>query len=75
MVPEDLPITGFLRGGKSLQLTIVCWWGGGGENAGEGRGKAIGGVVGLVVLKLGHGVEGLLLLLEAVTPHPCTARR
>jgi len=55
-------------------LTIVCWWGGGGENAGEGRGKVIGGVVGFVV-KLGQGVEGLLLLLEAVTPHPCTARR
>jgi len=56
-------------------LTIVCWWGGGGEKAGEGRGKAIGGVVGLVV-KLGQGVDGLLmLLLEEVTPHPCTARR
>ena len=71
MVPED-----FFREGKSLQLTIVCWWGG--ENAvGEGRGKAMGGVVGLVVIKLGHGVEGLLLLLllDAVTPHPCTARR
>ena len=34
-----------------------------------GRGNAIGGVVGFVV-KLGQGVEGLLLLLEEVTPHP-----
>jgi hypothetical protein len=59
---------------ETLQLTIVCWWGGGGENAGEGRGKVIGGVVGFVV-KLGQGVEGLLLLLEVVTPHPCTARK
>jgi len=75
MVTEDLLITGVSLEQKTLQLTIVCWWDGGGENAGEGRGKVIGGVVGFVV-KLGHGVEGLLLLLlEAVTPHPCTARK
>lgn len=50
---------------------MVGWWGGG-EKAGEGRGKAMGGVVELVA-KPGHGVEGLEL--ELATPHPCTALR
>ena len=48
---------------------------GGGEKVGEGRAKVRGsGEEVLAAVKVGQGVEGLLLLLE-VTPHPWTALR